>query len=254
MAAIGRGAQSFRVKRCGRPGAREIGKLSRNLEASLALPASLALDTIEPIRTRRGEARDRRGAPKIPRLGWRGSRSFGLGSAAARSAASRGFSSLAALPKSIREARLGAEHAVSPFGDVEVDLENAALRPEAVERHCHRNFQPFANEGTGVPQEEVLHRLHGEGRGASARPAFLILVDGDMQSPPSRRRDGCKTVHPPKSRPRRRDCGRRRRAHPAAIDRMSREPAAEHQHRGGMGLRIDEREGEKEKPKPSGTR
>src|SRR5580693_7872504 len=41
---------------------------------------------------------------RYPRLGRRGSRSFGLGSAAARRAASRTFSSFAALPKSAREA------------------------------------------------------------------------------------------------------------------------------------------------------
>src|SRR4029077_12533257 len=62
--------------------------------------------------------------------------------------------------------------AVAPFGDVEINLERARLRPGLAPDERHAELDAFANRGSARPQEQVLRSLHGDGRGASARPMF----------------------------------------------------------------------------------
>src|SRR2546427_11799350 len=67
-----------------------------------------------------------------------------------------------------------------PLGDVEIDLDAPALAPDRVGEQRQRDLQRLAQVGPARPQEDVLHRLHRQGRGAARRA--VLVVDQDRKS------------------------------------------------------------------------
>ena len=80
--------------------------------------------------------------------------------------------------------RLDAVDAVAPFGDVEIDLDRARLRPDLAEHQRHADLDPLANGRAAWPQEQVLGGLHGDGRRAAARAVLAGAVDDFVQRVP----------------------------------------------------------------------
>src|SRR6185437_4223457 len=67
--------------------------------------------------------------------------------------------------------RLDAVYPVAEFGDVEIDLQNALLRPHGFDEHSEIGLERFAQETT-VPEEQVLGHLLGN----RARAAQLLAM------------------------------------------------------------------------------
>ena len=80
--------------------------------------------------------------------------------------------------------RLGAEQAVSPFGDIKIGAQNPGLGPDDVQSQRQGNFHSLAQNRTARKQEKVFHGLHVDGRGAARRAAVLDLDRDGAQGPP----------------------------------------------------------------------
>ena len=81
--------------------------------------------------------------------------------------------------------RFGAEHAVAPFDDVEIDLENALLAPDRFDHQGDDRFLGLAPGGFRRCQKKVLGQLLGNGRAAGNDfSAPLVLFHGLLDSAP----------------------------------------------------------------------
>src|SRR5579871_4446886 len=70
--------------------------------------------------------------------------------------------------------RLGAEIAMSPIDHVQIDGEDAPLRPERLRQYRDPGFQALADEAADRKQEQAARRLLADGAGAAQPPAPLI--------------------------------------------------------------------------------
>src|ERR1700722_1536992 len=73
---------------------------------------------------------------------------------------------------------------VAPFGDVEINLKRARLRPGLAHDERHSDLDTFADGGAARPQEPVPRGLHGDGRGASGRPVFASAAQNLAERAP----------------------------------------------------------------------
>ena len=114
-------------------------------------------------------------------LGCRALRRIGLGRIAASRAASRAERFCADFRNASACRGLCAEFAVrSPFGDVEIDFERAALGQDEVDPKRQREFERLAHETTAWPEEQILRELLRDGRSA-AHLGEVALREGVAQ-------------------------------------------------------------------------
>ncbi len=123
---------------------------------------------------------------------------------AARRRASRRRSATGA-PPGVEEAfggRLGAVGAVAELRDIQIDLEDAPLRPEALDEQREVSLEALAEIAAAGPQIQILRHLLADGAGAAHAVAVLIeligLLDGLDVEPPVLRE-----ISDPPRRPRR---------------------------------------------------
>ncbi len=70
-------------------------------------------------------------------------------------------------------------NARSPFDDVEVNLNHAALGPQRIHVEGKRDLEELPDHEAAIPEKEVLGGLHGNGAGAS--DGRLIIIKGVFQ-------------------------------------------------------------------------
>src|SRR5262245_52351120 len=82
------------------------------------------------------------------------------------------------LPEEALARRLHAEDARAELREVEVDLEDAALRPERLDPDREPRLEPLAQPAAARPEEEVLGHLLADRAGAAHAAAALPLLPG----------------------------------------------------------------------------
>src|SRR4029077_14080151 len=73
---------------------------------------------------------------------------------------------------------------IPPFGNIEIDLDRARLRPSLAQDERHADLDAFADGGTAGPQKQIFRGLHGDGRGPSAWPTFAHAAQNFVQRAP----------------------------------------------------------------------
>src|SRR3546814_5961618 len=72
--------------------------------------------------------------------------------------------------------RLDTVDAGTEFGDVEIDLENALLRPQCFDQDRVAGFDAFAKITAARPQEQILRGLLADGRCAARALRVLVVL------------------------------------------------------------------------------
>ena len=86
--------------------------------------------------------------------------------------------------------------ALIEFGDVQIDLKDAALGPDQFDHRGHQRLKRLSHPVPVMPEEDVLDRLLRDGRRPAVRPLIHRLADGGHVKAPVQaeirilRRDG----------------------------------------------------------------
>ena len=140
--------------------------------------------TQEPSTTRMS-AWIRRARPRVYFEGLATGRVRGDGSTATRVAACWAESVFRGDSVVVLGRRLDAVDPGAPLGHVQVDLEHPALAPGLVDDQRQRELQGLSQVAPARPEEDVLRRLHGEGRRAAQPLAVLApALDGVLHLDP----------------------------------------------------------------------
>src|SRR5580704_12717068 len=103
----------------------------------------------------------------------------------------RGVAARQARRREMEEAfrgRLGAIRTVAELRDIQIDLEDAPLRPEALDEQREVGLETLAEKAAAGPQIQILRHLLADGAGTAHAVAMLIelisLLDGLDVEPP----------------------------------------------------------------------
>src|SRR5258706_4378585 len=88
-------------------------------------------------------------------------------------------------PEVVARRRLATEHLLTPFDDIQVDLEDSPLAHQALEHQRDDRFLCLAPWCPYARKEQVLGELLADGRTAGDDPALLlVLFDGALNAVP----------------------------------------------------------------------